>query len=206
MSWTTSSRILFEQLSHRVFEIYFGILDFGVILKFLNTEFGFLFFIGTFIVYAASTYNNFVIRYQFVSSIDFTFGYQFFYPYVALIERVAGGSLDTISSWRSISSHNNLVLSNVSDSATQWPTIFGDFVWDFGLIGSAIMVFIVSTLFGYILGRGKYSVSVFVKIFALYLVSFLIMPLINPFASIQFHTTLIIISMLMFLYRLKLKL
>ncbi len=187
LGWTTSSRIEFEGLAISVFKSYFDIIDFGASATLFQGDSGVSFLLGTIIVYAADTFNNFVLRFQLAPIINHSFGYQFLFPYTIFFEPLTRSYTDIFSAWRELSSSNNLVLTNVADSATQWSTLFGDFIWDFGVIGSIGIVFLSSILLGYLVGSANRRPSTANSILKIFLVSTLIMPLINPFGSLQFH-------------------
>jgi len=190
---TTSSRIEFEGLSSDVFVEYFDIRDFGVVEYFFKSQSGALYLIGTIIVYISSTFNNFVIKFQNIFLIDYSYGYQFLFPYINFFESKSDSyGIDLVSSMKQINTNNNDRLVQISASATQWSTPFGDFLWDFGLLGSFFILLIFSMLFGYLtrFNRIESFTSVSLKIIFL---SSLILPLVNPFSSLQFHISILII-------------
>lgn len=187
MGWATSSRIEFEGLAISVFKSYFDIIDFGLSAALFQGDSGVSFLLGTIVVYAADTFNNFVLRFQMASAITHSFGYQFLFPYVSFLEPLTRHFTDVISAWREMSSHNNEILTNIADSATQWSTVFGDFLWDFGIAGAIVIIFLISVILGYVIGSANRHPSTANTILKVYLVSLLIMPLVNPFSSLQFH-------------------
>ena len=187
MILTTASRIKYEGLAASVFKSYFDIIDFGLSVVFFQSDSGILFLLGTIVVYAADTFNNFVLRFQLASTIDHSLGYQFLFPYVSFLEPLTKSFTNIMSTWRQISSHNNEILTNVADSATQWPTLFGDFIWDFGVMGAVIIVFLSSIFLGYIIGLSRRRPSVANTILKIYLVGSFLLPLVSPFSSLQFH-------------------
>lgn len=201
LSVTTSVRMEYEGLADTVFVEYFNVSSLGYASVFLESGNSVLFTLGTIIVYISSTVTNMGLRVQEAVNITHTYGYQLYFPYVNLMETIFSTQFDSV---RSLSQHNSGVLLNYSYSATQWSTIYGDIIWDFGLIGSPFVVFLLSFSLGRIVmfsRRKEAAPSLLLKI---YIYSWLAVPLVSPFGSLQFHITLVIIFTLYILQRLTL--
>jgi hypothetical protein len=191
---TTASRIEFEGLDRSVFEKYFSISDFGVSRPLFETSSGGLFLLGTILAYISSTVDNFIIKYQELDGVVPSFGYQFLFPYVSVLEIFFKNNVSLILDWKSLSSQNNKILVDVADSATQWSTVFGDFIWNFGKIIGGFVLMVVSIAFGNIAAKAESSLNIFLVIGSIYISANLAVGLVNPFGSLEFHIVLILLK------------
>ena len=190
----TASRIEFEQLDSAVFERYFDIKNLGVVEPLTQKGAG-GFFLATLITYAASTYNNAIIRLQELDAITLTYGYKFVFFYLSALRGMTGGLFeDQAVAWRDLATVNNTHLLGVSASATQWATLFGDAFWDFGIPITAVLVIAVSYHAGAVIERAKRQSRLSLHLLAITLIGFSLSPLVNPFLSLHVHFMLIIVG------------
>lgn len=189
----TAMRIEVELLDKTVFSWYFGIDSFGVIDGLVSDSNPISFFLSTAIVYASSTFNNVVIRFQELSSITPTIGYRFVFFYAAAAQILAPGFLqESLADWRDLAVTNNLHLTSITEAAGQWATPYGDLLWDFGIIGAFITTAIISFVAGVIVGRARYLQSFPDVLLKVIVVGFTILPLVNPLLSLYVHHELMI--------------
>jgi len=194
MITVTASRVQFEELSSSVFEIYFDINKLGVI-DWLTERGAAGFFAATLITYAASTYNNAVIRIQELDTITLSFGYKFAFFYLSGLESLTAGVFtEVIAKWRGLATINNEQLLVISPSATQWATLFGDAIWDFGLVASGMLVLVVSYAAGRVIKRASMRPSLSSYLLAATLIGFSLSPLVNPFLSLHVHFMFFIVA------------
>lgn len=188
----TNFRIQAEDLDIYVFIAYFDIVEIGIIEQI--SKYGSIgFFLSTIITYAASTYNNAVIRIQEINAIYPTFGYKFMFYYLyVLANRNAG----IFGEWRDLATVNNEHLLAISDSATQWAMIYGDAIWDFGIGTTALLVFFVSYVSGVAIRRASIEPTLSSQLLGATIVGFSLSPLVNPFLSLHVHLMLFIIYIL----------
>jgi hypothetical protein len=196
---TTSSRIDFEGLDLSVFQSYFNIVDFGVSRSLFEDKSGLQFFVGTTLAYISSTFNNFIIKYQQLGFIDPTFGYSFLFPYVSFLDLFIGDKVTHILDWKNMAADNNLLLVNVSESATQWSTIFGDYIWNFGIMVGCVVLTVISIVFGYIASRAQASLNVFLVVASIYTSANLALGIVNPFGSLEFHMVFFILTVMSYI-------
>ncbi len=190
----TASRIEFEGLSSAVFEIYFDIHELGVI-GWLTEQGAAGFFAATLITYAASTFNNAVIRLQELDSITLSIGYKFAFFYITAFQKVPGGLFnDTLTAWRDLATINNEHLLAISPSATQWATLFGDVLWDFGVVLTFLLTLVTFYCAGLVVRRAACRPSLANCLLSSTVISLFLLPLVNPFLSIHVHFMFFIIA------------
>jgi hypothetical protein len=190
----TASRIEFEQLDSAVFERYFDITKLGVVGPLTQKGSG-GFFLATLITYAASTYNNAIIRLQELDAVTVSYGYKFVFFYISALKGFTGGLLDEpLMAWRELATVNNLHLLGVSASATQWATLYGDAIWDYGYPVSAALVVAVSYFSGSVIERTRRRSTLSLHLLAITLIGFTLSPLVNPFLSLHVHFMLFIVG------------
>jgi hypothetical protein len=188
----TYFRMEIEQLDIFVFIKYFNITDPGIIEPL--SEYGsFGFFFSTIITYSASTYNNAVIRIQELDAIVPTFGYKFLFYYLYAF---INPNSEFLTEWRNLATANNEYLLVMSDAATQWATVYGDAIWDFGLEITAILVLLVSYVSGFAINRASISPNLCTQLLGATIIGFSLSPLVNPFLSLHVHFMLFIIGFL----------
>ena len=190
----TASRIEFEQLDSAVFERYFDIRKLGVVEPLTqNGPVGF--FSATLITYAASTYNNAIIRLQELDAISLSYGYKFVFFYTSALRGLTGGLLEeSFMAWRDLATLNNLHLLGVAASATQWATLYGDAIWDFGYPTTAVLVMTISYFSGGVIERARRRPNLSLHLLAITLIGFSLSPLVNPFLSLHVHFMLLIVG------------
>jgi hypothetical protein len=192
----TSARIEFEGLSTAVFEIYFDIRELGVI-GWLTDQSAVGFFTATLITYAASTFNNAVIRLQELDSVTLSLGYKFTVFYITALQKLTGGLLnESLSTWRELAAINNEHLLAISPSATQWATLFGDVIWDFGVVLTFLMTFVTFYCVGTIVRRAACHPTLANCLLSSTLISLFLLPLTNPFLSVHVHFMLFMIAVI----------
>lgn len=189
---TTLKRIDFEGLSPDVFTMYFQISSYGNLYDGSNEVSPLMFTLITIFVYLTSTVANFTLKVTEGFNIIHTFGYNFIFPYLSVLKSVWPG----VQKLQALNESNNLRLLNYSDSATQWSTVFGDLVWDFGLVFSLLLLVIVSYLIRGINYVRTLTFTLEGALLKVYLFSLVIVPLVSPFSSIQFHLVLILLAFL----------
>ncbi len=190
----TSARIEFEGLSSAVFEIYFDIRELGVI-GWLTDQGAVGFFTATLITYAASTFNNAVIRLQELDSITLSLGYKFAVFYITAFQKITGGLFnDSLATWRDLATINNEHLLAISPSATQWATLFGDVIWDFGLVLTFLLTFVAFYGAGVVVRRAACRPNLPNCLLSSTVISLFLLPLVNPFLSIHVHFMFFIIA------------
>ena len=190
----TAMRIELDALDKDLFLWYFGIDDFGIVNGLLEQPTPSSFFASTVIVYAASTFNNFIIRFQELSSIIPTMGYRFAFFYVAATQQLLPGFFSQeIAAWRDLAITNNLHLAMVSDAAGQWTTPYGDLLWDFGVFVAVVVTALVSGVAGYIVNKAKRKPDFHNSLLKVVVVGFSIVPLVNPLLSLYVHYGLFIV-------------
>lgn len=190
----TASRIEFEGLSSAVFEIYFDIRELGII-SWLTEQGAAGFFAATLITYAASTFNNAVIRLQELDSITSTIGYKFAFFYITAFQQITGGQFnDGLTAWRDLATINNEHLLAISPSATQWATLFGDVLWDFGVVLTFLLTFVTFYCAGLVVRRAACRPSLANCLLSSTVISLFLLPLVNPFLSIHVHFMFFIIA------------
>lgn len=190
----TASRIEFEGLSSAVFEIYFDIRELGVI-GWLTEQGAAGFFAATLITYAASTFNNAVIRLQELDSITLSMGYKFAFFYITAFQKITGGLFnDSLTAWRDLATINNDHLLAISPSATQWATLFGDVLWDFGVVLTFLLTFVTFYCAGVVVRRATCSPSLANCLLSSTVISLFLLPLVNPLLSIHVHFMFFIIA------------
>lgn len=194
MILTTGARIEFEDLSDYVFRVYFRIDDFGLIEPLLRSGNAAAFFASTAATYAASTYNNIIIRWQELAVVSPSMGYRFVFFYLSATQLLLGDLAPAAAAqWRDLATLNNDHLSSISQAAGQWATPYGDLLWDFGVAMSFALVAIVGALVGIVIGRARRHptfANISLKVFV---VGFLLSPLVNPLLSLYVHYGLAII-------------
>lgn len=191
LTTVTSARIDYEGLAISVFENYFQITSFGIIEQLVKIESSLIFTLSTIIVYIVSIVANLSIRVYESMIINNSFGYQFFFPYINFINIVTGTDSSTM---KDLNENNITYLQQYSESATQWSSIYGDVIWDFGLYFSIPIVFLINFSFAQICKFPEQGIYKVVHVYKIYCISWLILPLVSPFSSMQFHlTTLAII-------------
>lgn len=191
---TTGSRIEFEALSDDVFRFYFDIDDFGVITQLFQSGDAASFFLATAVTYAASTFNNVVIRYQEMDSVTLSMGYKFFFYYISAVQILIPGLVPRAASdWRDLATTNNNHLASISQAAGQWATPYGDLIWDFGIIGTFVIVALFGVVAGLIIGSARKNPSFKIILLKVVVVGFSLSPLVNPFLSLYVHYALVLV-------------
>ena len=190
----TASRIEFEGLSSAVFEIYFDIRELGVI-GWLTEQGAAGFFAATLITYAASTFNNAVIRLQELDSVTLSIGYKFAFFYITAFQKITGGLFnDSLTAWRDLATINNDHLLAISPSATQWATLFGDVLWDFGVVLTFPLTFVTFYGAGMIVRRAACRPTLANCLLSSTVISLCLLPLVNPFLSTYVHFMFFVIA------------
>lgn len=190
----TASRIEFEQLDSAVFEHYFDLRKLGVVEPLTQNGPG-GFFLATLITYAASTYNNAIIRLQEFDAVSLSYGYKFVFFYISALRGLTGGLLEEpLMAWRDLATVNNVHLLGISASATQWATLYGDAIWDFGYPVTAVLVLAISYLSGGVIERVKRRPNLSLHLLAITLIGFSLSPLVNPFLSLHVHFMFFIVG------------
>lgn len=190
----TASRIEFEQLDSAVFETYFDIRKLGVVEP-LTQKGPVGFFLATIITYAASTYNNAIIRLQELDAVSLSYGYKFVFFYISALRGSTGDVLEEpLTAWRELATVNNLHLLGVAASATQWATLYGDAIWDFGYPITVVLVMAISYLSGGVIERAKHRPTLSLHLLAITVIGFSLSPLVNPFLSLHVHFMLFIVG------------
>jgi hypothetical protein len=188
MILTTGSRIEVEALSDDVFYFYFNLTDFGFIGSWLKAGDAAAFFGATAVTYAASTYNNVVIRIQELDAVSVSVGYKFVFYYLSAAQILLPGLLTPyLADWRDLATTNNDHLGTVSAAAGQWATPYGDLVWDFGIVGAFIGTVVLFGLAGAVVGRARAQRSFAATLLKVVVVGFALSPLVNPLLSLYVH-------------------
>lgn len=195
----TAMRIEVEVLDKDVFGLYFGIDNFGVVDGLLDQASASSFFLSTVIVYAANTFNNFIIRFEELSNIIPTMGYRFTFFYVAATQILLPDFFpQELEVWRDLAKANNQHLAMISDAAGQWSTPYGDLLWDFGIFGAVVVTALVSGIAGYIVNKARSNPNFYNLLLKVMVVAFSIVPLVNPLLSLYVHYGLFIVVAAMF--------
>ena len=191
---TTGSRIEFEALSDAVFYSYFNLVDFGLIDSLFKSGDSSSFFLATAVTYAASTFNNVVIRYQELATITITMGYKFLFYYISAVQIIFPGLLpQAVADWRDLAQINNYHLDMISQASGQWATPYGDLLWEFGIIGTFIIVALFGATAGMIIRKAKMNPSFNNLLLKVVVIGFSLSPLVNPFLSLYVHYSLVIV-------------
>jgi len=196
MILVTSSRMEFEGLSSSVLVVFFDIREPGVI-DWLADQGAAGFFTATLITYAASTFNNAIIRLQELGFITVSLGYKFAFFYISALQKITGGLLhDEIARWRDLATINNEHLLAISPAATQWATLFGDVIWDFGVVLTFLLTFVAFYISGLVVRRASCRPNLANCLLSSVIISQLMLPLVNPLLSVHVHFMMFIIAVI----------
>ncbi len=191
---TTGSRMKAEELGGDVFYSYFDVYDFGVTDHLLHSTNAAAFFLGTTVTYAASTFNNLVIRYQELDAITVSMGYKFFFFYTSIATKLFPEWVPQgLSEWRYLGAINNQHLATISQNAGQWATPYGDLIWDFGVAGTFIIVASFYVAAGLIMRRARNNPSFKNILLKVFVIGFSLSPLTHPFLSLYVHYALALV-------------
>jgi len=194
---TTGARMKFENLSDIVFYSYFDVFDFGFLTNLLETGEALPFLLATAVTYAASTFNNIVVRFQELGEITLSVGYKFVFFYVAAFQILLPDVLAQYAlEWRDLATINKQHLESVSMAAGQWSTPYGDLIWDFGIVGTFIIVAFVGLFLGQIIRNSRRNQNFQNLLLKVMVIGFSLSPLVNPFLSLYVHYILFIVILL----------
>jgi hypothetical protein len=195
----TAARMKFEELNDDVFYSYFNVRDFGVIAKLLQSGDEASFFLATAVTYAASTFNNVVIRYQELDAITLSLGYKFLFFYLAAAQLLLPGLVPQgASEWRDLATTSKEHLESVSMAAGQWATPYGDLIWDFGVAGTFIIVAILGVVAGLIIGSARKNPSFKNILWQVMVIGFSLSPLVNSLLVLYVHYVLALLIFITF--------
>jgi len=195
--FVTNQRIQFEKLDVNVFLTYFSATSFGAVEDFLASDNPVLFLLGTLVSYSSSTFNNFILRYQEIGLLNPSFGYKFFFFYIAAIQILLPGmGADFFRDWKSISTFNMSHLESFSMGSGQWSTSYGDLIWDYGVYLTFILVFLWGIWAGFLVGKARNKPSFLSIMWLIIVTEFSLLPLVNPFQSLYVHYAIIILLLL----------
>ena len=191
---TTSLRVESENLNSIVFEEYFKINNFGLIESMVESSNSALFFLSTVITYAASTYNNIVIRFQEINYIEPSYGYRFFFYLISAFKIIMPESIisNILNQWKDLATENNIYLLDISVAAGQWATPYGDLIWDFGLTGAVIITIVSAYFTGAIIKNTQKYPSLQNLLLSTIIIGTLLLPLTHPLLSLYFQYLLLI--------------
>lgn len=194
---TTGSRMQFEELNDDVFYFYFGVRDFGIVAPLLQSGDAAAFFLATAITYAASTFNNVVIRYQELDAVTLSMGYKFLFFYISAAQILLPGMLPQgAAEWRDLATLNKDHLESISQAAGQWSTPYGDLLWDFGVAGTFAIVALLGVIAGLITANARRHPSFNNLLWQVMIIGFSLSPLVNSFLSLYVHYVVAILLMI----------
>ena len=194
---TTGSRMQFEELNVDVFYYYFGVRDFGIVTPLLQSGDAAAFFVATAITYAASTFNNVIIRFQELDAITLSMGYKFLFFYISAAQILMPGALpEGVAEWRDLATLNKDHLESISQAAGQWSTPYGDLIWDFGVGGTFAIVALLGLLAGLITADARKNPIFNNILWHVMIVGFSLSPLVNSFLSLYVHYVVAILLMI----------